>query len=315
MATLDLPLISIITPSYNQGRFLEATIRSVLEQDYPQIEYIVIDGGSSDESLSIIQRYSGQLAYWESQTDRGQAQAVNKGLARARGKFLGWLNSDDLLAPGAVSCAVQTFQSQPEVDLVYGRLVRIDQQGQVVPPPVLPKDQLEFGKAYVIGECIVNQPGAFWRRRMMDRVGLLDESLHYSLDYEYWIRMALAGARFRRVDQVMAFFRLSPGSKTVGQTAAHAEEQYATLGKFLADPGLSSKLGLTEEQYRRQVRRGRATIALHAAYGHWKLRYYPQAWSWFRVVLRNDPGAIIQRRYFDLGIASLRRRAGESAKD
>jgi glycosyltransferase involved in cell wall biosynthesis len=304
------PLVSIVTPSYNQGRFLEATIRSVLEQDYPNIEYLIIDGGSTDESLAVIQRFEHRLFFWESQPDRGQAHAVNKGLARAGGEILGWLNSDDLLAPGAVRRAVQIFISQPEVDVVYGRLVRINQSGRWIPTPTLPKDRVEFGPAYVIGECIVNQPGAFWRRRIMDQVGLLDESLSYSLDYDYWIRMALAGARFKRVDTVVALFRLSPISKTVGQTAAHAVEQFGILEKVLAEPDIGGRLGLTESQAQQQKSRARADIALRAAYGYAKLGDYRKTLAWLGVVLRNDPLAFFERRYLNLGFASLRRRMG-----
>jgi glycosyltransferase involved in cell wall biosynthesis len=308
MAASDLPLVSIITPSYNQGRYLEATIRSVLEQDYPRIEYLVIDGGSTDESVAIIKRYSDRLAYWESEPDRGQAHAVNKGLQRAQGEILGWLNSDDLLAPGAVSLSVQTLHDQPEIDVVYGRLARIDAAGRPVPTPVLPKDRVEFGLTHVVGECIVNQPGAFWRRALMQRVGWLDERLAYSLDYEYWIRMALAGARFKRLDSVVAYFRLSQGSKTVGQTAAQAVEQFQTLGRVLEEPGLASRLDLTDDQLQSQARQARARIALRAAYGSAKLRDWREARRWLGVALRNEPGALFERRYFDLAVASLRRR-------
>lgn len=305
---MDDPLVSIVTPSYNQGRFLEATICSVLEQDYPNIEYIVIDGGSSDESLEILRRYGARLAYWESQPDRGQAHAVNKGLARAQGEILGWLNSDDLLAPGAVRRAVQTFRDHPEVDVVYGRLARIDEAGRLVPTPMLPKDRLEFGRAHVIGECIVNQPGSFWRRRAMQQVGGLDERLIYNLDYEYWIRMALAGMQFKRLEAVMAYFRLSPSSKTVGQTAAMAVEQFRTLEELLAQPDLASRLGLTESQAHEQARLARARIALRAAYGYARLRQWKQMWGWLGVALRNDPFAPFERRYLDLALASLQRR-------
>jgi glycosyltransferase involved in cell wall biosynthesis len=313
----DLPLVSIVTPSFNQGRYLEAAIRSVLGQDYPRIEYLVIDGGSTDESLTVLQRYADRLAYWHSRPDRGQAHAVNLGLARATGELLGWLNSDDLLAPGAVWRAVQVFQSQPEIDVVYGRLARIRDDGRPVPTPTLPKDRVEFGLAHVVGECIVNQPGAFWRRRIMERVGLLDERLVYSLDYEYWIRMALAGARFRRLDDVAAHFRLTVGSKTVGQTAAQAVEQFHTLeallGQFSKDgappwPELALRLGIAIPQLKRQARRARASIALRAAYGYTRLRDWPQARRWLRLALQEDPLAPLQRRYLDLALASLRRR-------
>lgn len=304
----DLPLVSVITPSYNQGRYLEATICSVLEQDYPQVEYILMDGGSTDESVSIIQRYADRLAYWESQPDRGQAHAINKGLQRAQGEILGWLNSDDLLAAGALRRVVQVFQSQPEIDVVYGRLRRIDDAGRLVPTPVLPKDRLEFGPQHVVGECIVNQPGAFWRRRIMERVGLLDERLVYSLDYEYWIRMALAGARFRRLDEVAAYFRLSPGSKTVGQTAAQAVEQLRTLDEVLGQPGLAQRLGLSDARFHRQALQARARIALRAAFGYARLRHWSETRRWLAVALRSDPLVFFERRYIDLATASLRRR-------
>jgi glycosyltransferase involved in cell wall biosynthesis len=304
----DLPLVSIVTPSYNQGRFLEATIRSVSEQDYPRLEYMVIDGGSSDESVAVIRRYAEQLAYWESQPDRGQAHAVNKGLQRARGEILGWLNSDDLLAPAAVRLAVEVFQSLPGVDVVYGRLRRIDETGRPVPTPSLPKDRLEFDRSQVIGECIVNQPGAFWRRSIMERVGWLDERLEYSLDYEYWMRMALAGAKFKRLDRVMADFRLSAGSKTVGQTAAQAREQFQTLEEALARPDLAQELGLPVAQVQQQARRARARIALRAAYGNLKSGNWSETRRWLGIVLRNDRLAFFERRYLDLALASLRRR-------
>jgi hypothetical protein len=203
---------------------------------------------------------------------------------------------------------VQIFLAQPEIDVVYGRLARIDESGQPIPTPILPKDRVEFGKAYVIGECIVNQPGAFWRRRIMDQVGLLDESLTYSLDYQYWIRMALAGARFKRVDSIIAFFRLSSGSKTVSQTAAQAEEQFHTLDQVLAQPELKNSLGISAAHLHHQARRTRARIALRAAYGHAKLRDYRKTRLWLGVVLINDPLAFFERRYIELGVATLQRR-------
>jgi glycosyltransferase involved in cell wall biosynthesis len=308
METIDLPLVSIVTPSFNQGRFLEATIQSVLAQDYPRVEYLVIDGGSTDDSVAVIRQYVDRLAYWHSQPDRGQAHAVNQGLGRATGDILGWLNSDDLLAPGTVQKAVRVFQSQPEIDVVYGRLARIDDAGRPVPTPVLPKDRVEFGLNFVIGECIVNQPGAFWRRRIMERVGLLDERLNYSLDYEYWIRMALAGATFKRLDPVVASFRLSQGSKTVGQTAAHAVEQLRTLDEILELPDLAQRLSLTAGQLERQARRARSRIALRAAFGYAKLGDWRMTGRWLAAVARSDPLAPFERHYLDLFLASLRRR-------
>jgi glycosyltransferase involved in cell wall biosynthesis len=304
----DDPLVSIITPSYNQGQFLEETILSVLGQDYSHIEYLVLDGGSTDESLAVLHRYDGRLAYWESQPDRGQAHAINKGLQRARGEILGWLNSDDILIPGTVRRAVEAFNQYPDVDVVYGRLERIDEDAQTVPTPLLPKDHLDFGLSYVIGECIVNQPGSFWRRRIMEQIGYLNESLRYAMDYDYWIRMALAGARFMHLPHSVARFRLSPASKTVKQSAAMAQEQLGVLERLLAQPSLGERLGLSSSEVQAQARTTRARIALHAFYGCFKQRSWNEAWSWLALALRNNPTALFERRWWDLGAASVRRR-------
>ena len=305
----EQPLVSLITPSYNQGAFLEQTIQSVLAQDYPNLEYILMDGGSSDNSVEIIQRYASRLSYWESQPDRGQAHAINKGLQRSHGSILGWLNSDDLLMmPDTVSRAVQVFQAEPDIAVVYGRLERINAQGEPVPTPLLPKDRVEFSREFAVGECVVNQPGSFWQRPIMEQVGWLDESLHYNLDYEYWMRMLLAGARFRRLPQVVARFRLSSGSKTVGQTAAMATEQLTVLEQFLAHPDLPDRLGLPPERIQRQARRARALIGLHAFYGSVKLQRWNAAGRWLAFVLHWDATALLQRRWFDLALAGLERR-------
>jgi len=301
------PFVSIITPSYNQGRFLEQTILSVLEQDYPDIEYIIIDGRSTDNSLEIIQHFADQLAYWESQPDHGQANAINKGLRRSQGEILGWLNSDDLLAPGAVRKVVQVFLNNPDVDVVYGRLERIDEQGRLIPTPRLPKDRIEFRKDLVINECLVNQPGSFWRRSIMDEVGLLNEELVYNLDYEYWIRLALQGANFMKLPDIVASFRLSSKSKTVQHTAAMAEEQLQILNDLLAQPDLAMKLELSNEELVRQSRTARSVISLHAFYGKAKERNWKHASKWLIYSLQNDPFAIFQTRWLMLAGTSLKR--------
>ena len=311
----ELPLVSLVTPSYNQGQFLEKTICSVLEQDYPNIEYLVFDGGSTDNSLEILQRHASRLAYWESQPDRGQAHAINKGLQRAQGTILGWLNSDDILLPGVVRRAVEIFQQSPQIDVVYGRLLRIDINGRQVPTPLLPKDRLVFSKQLVIGECLVNQPGSFWRRSIMEKAGVLDDKLRYVMDYEYWIRLALAGAHFWRVSDPVACFRLSPGSKTVGQTERMAAEQLQVLEALLSQPGLPADLGLTSRQVQSQGRTARSAIALHIFYGSLKAHHWQSAARWLGLVLRNDARVLFQPRWLSLWVAGLLRRAGFRIRD
>jgi glycosyltransferase involved in cell wall biosynthesis len=301
------PLVSIVTPSLNQGAYLEEALRSVLEQNYRRIEYWVIDGGSTDGSQAILQRYAGRLAGWVSEPDRGQAHAINKGLRRAQGEILGWLNADDALLPGAVQTVVSAFSADPAIDVVYGRLERMDDRGQPVRTPQLPKDRVEFAGLDAIGECVVNQPGAFWRRGIMEKAGLLDESLRYVLDYEYWLRMLLAGGRFRRLPERLARFRLSEGSKTVREAAGMAQEHLAVLDRTLARPELAERLGVDPGALRRQARRGRAVLSLYACRGCWKAGRRAEALRWLAAAHRHDPAVLLHRRWLDLALARLRR--------
>jgi glycosyltransferase involved in cell wall biosynthesis len=302
------PRVSIVTPSYNQGQFLEETIRSVLLQGYADLEYIIIDGGSTDGSVDIIRQYEDWLAYWISEPDRGQSHAINKGLKHATGAVLSWLNSDDVLLPDSVGRAVECLQNAQAPDVVYGRLNRIDSYSKLVPTPTLPKDTLEFGKETAIGECIVNQPGCFWRREIMDRIGLLDEELHYAMDYEFWVRMVLAGARFQRLPETVANFRLSSDSKTVGQTANHALEHLAVIDRFLSDPALTKKLDLSRRALKSQARRGRALVSLYAFWGQLKRCHYRQALKWLTQSVVSYPPVLFQQRWPHLLFSSIRRR-------
>jgi glycosyltransferase involved in cell wall biosynthesis len=304
----NLPLITIVTPSYNQGGFLEQTIRSVLDQDYLNIEYIVIDGGSTDNSPEILRKYADHLKYWETIADRGQAHAINKGLQRANGEILGWLNSDDVLLSGTVNRIAAAFEKHPEVDVIYGRIERINERGELIPTPLLPKDKVVFSKQLIVGECVVNQPGSFWRRRIMEKVGMLDERLVYALDYEYWIRLALSGAVFLRLPDVVAQFRLSSSSKTVGNTAMMAHEQLQVLNNVLARPNISDELGLSEKQVQIFASKARGLIGLHAFYGHIKLKHWGKAWHWIVFSLKSDPTVVFYQRWLVLAIAGITRR-------
>jgi glycosyltransferase involved in cell wall biosynthesis len=214
-----MPLsVSIITPSYNQGRYLERTIRSVLEQRRP-FEYLVMDGGSRDESVEILQRYSAELQ-WVSEPDRGQADAVNKGLARATGEIIGWLNSDDIFYPGAVAAAVDFLTRRPEIDVVYGNGNHIDEQDRVIEP--YPTEDWDFER--LKERCFLCQPAVFFRRRLVDRFGPLGVHWRYALDYEYWLRLGKSGVRFARLGALLAGSRLHPDTKTLGsRVKVHAE--------------------------------------------------------------------------------------------
>lgn len=224
------PRVSIITPSYNQAAYLEQTIRSVLGQDYLNIQYLISDGGSTDGSREIIQRYAPRLSWWVSEPDRGQADAINKGFAHADGEIIAWLNSDDVYAPGAVAHAVQTFESLPRAGLVYGRAVSITPAGR-------PLNDLAFDHWDVHDLAafnILTQPAVFIRRETWERAGGLDASYHCLLDHHLWLRIA-AQSEMVAVPEVWAFARHHPAAKNVAQAEKFGQEAFRVLDWMQTD--------------------------------------------------------------------------------
>jgi glycosyltransferase involved in cell wall biosynthesis len=211
MSQNALPKVSIVTPSFNQAPFLEQTLRSVLEQDYPNLEYIVIDGGSTDGSLEIIHKYADRLAYWQSQPDQGQTDAINQGFARASGEILAWLNSDDLLLPGAVSAAVRALHEHPEASMVYGDALLINAEGKTIGKfPAAQTDYRKLRRGYVH----IPQQASFFRADLWRQVAPLDVSFYFAMDYDLWVRLA-ALAPLVYVPQLWAAFRLHGEAKSI----------------------------------------------------------------------------------------------------
>lgn len=205
------PLVSIVTPSYNQERYLEETIRSVLEQDYPNLEYYVIDGGSTDGSLEIIKKYQDHLAGWVSEPDRGQTEAINKGFSRSQGEIMAWLNSDDVYYPGAIQSAVDYLLENPSVGMVYGDTDLIDGEGHVIGR--FNAQQTDYQRL-MRGGVYIPQPAAFWRRDLWDQVGPLDPSLFFAMDYDLWVKFAKT-TTIKYIPQLWACFRIHGEGKTM----------------------------------------------------------------------------------------------------
>jgi glycosyltransferase involved in cell wall biosynthesis len=249
----SLPLVSIVTPSYNQAAFLDQTIVSVLRQDYPAIEYSIVDGGSTDGSLEIIRRHSDRLAWWVSEPDSGQAEAINKGLLRANGEIVAWLNSDDLYLPGAVSQAVEAFLEDSSLGIVYGDAITIDADGK----PLGRFSFDDWSLSDLIGFRIICQPAVFMRCSVLKKAGYLDRSLHFMLDHQLWIRMArLAPIRHVRaeinsepapIQGLWAAARHHAGAKNISQAAGFGRETLEVLKWMQTEPDLT---GLIAQNHR-----------------------------------------------------------------
>ncbi len=203
--------ISIITPSYNQGKYLEQTILSILNQDYEDLEYIIIDGGSSDNSVEIIKRYANRLAYWISEKDSGQTEAINKGFKKATGKVVGWINSDDILMPDALKKIRVAFERRTSPDVIFGWTLRISEDNKILFNHFLPKPYLWLAKK---GVFYFGQQSWFWKREMFDYLGFLDESCHACMDIEFIMRQFIAKAKMEQVPHILAGFRQHELTKT-----------------------------------------------------------------------------------------------------
>lgn len=206
--------ISIVTPSYNQGQFIERTLQSVACQSGAEIEHVVFDGGSTDNTVEVLKRFKPPVR-WVSQKDNGQTDAVNQGIRATDGEIIGWLNSDDVYYPGAIEKIVAYFSTHPDVDVVYGMADHIDLEDHAFESyPSAPWDFERLKET-----CFICQPALFFRRRVVEQHGLLDQSLHYCMDYEYWLRLGKAGVKFAYLEEKLAGSRLYADNKTLGARA------------------------------------------------------------------------------------------------
>ena len=251
---MTAPLVSIVTPSYNQGEFLEEAIRSVLDQDYEPIEYLVVDGGSTDGSAEIVRRYADRLAWWTSEPDSGQVAALNSGFAHTQGEYLGWLNSDDTLLPGAVSAMVAELERDPSLVLVYGDALYTDAGSRQTGP--LPSRPWEPERMVRRADNHVVQPSSLWRRSAWEAAGPLNERGYYFFDFEFFLRISALGP-VKRIEMPLATYREHAGSKTMGSGLRKADDLIRFADEFLGSDRLPASL-------RAAVRQGRSSAYLLA---------------------------------------------------
>ncbi len=297
-----MTLVSIITPSFNQAAFLETAMRSVLEQDHKDLEYLVVDGGSTDGSLEIIRRYADRLAWWVSEKDQGQAEAINKGLKRAQGEIAAWLNSDDAYLPGAVSAAVRAFEQNPEAVMVYADMRAVDQNGRRI--NALRYRQLTLQDLLCFQ--IIGQPAVFMKRAAFERAGGLDTRFHLLLDHQLWIKLARQGP-IVHVNDTWAAARYHPGAKNRARAAEFGKEAFDILDWANGDPTLAGTLQPVGRRARASACRVDARYLLDAGLPGAALR------AWGRALRLHPPTALARLNVAGsallelMGLGSIRR--------
>lgn len=276
-----MTLVSVVTPSFNQAAYLEQTIRSVLGQDYPNLEYIVMDGGSNDGSVEIIRKHASRLGYWSSEKDAGQADAINKGMARASGEVVAWLNSDDYHLPGTVRAAVTAFEQNPDAVLIYADMLAVDEHSQTINT----FHYRQLGLDDLLSFQIIGQPAVFMRRSAYLNAGGLDVSYQYLLDHHLWIRIAAQG-HILHVPGTWAAARYHAAAKNRAHAAAFGREAFRILEGAEQDGRLAPTLA--------KIKR-RATASAHRVDARYLLDGGQPAASlaaWSRALFIHPPTAL-----------------------
>jgi glycosyltransferase involved in cell wall biosynthesis len=210
----EMPKITIVIPTLNQGRYIEATLQSIVSQQYPNLELIVVDGGSTDSTLAIIKKYESRITWWVSEHDSGQTAAINKGFARATGEILAWINSDDLVAPGALKCVISYFLGQPEVQVLYGNRILINEDGLEIGRWILPRHSNRVLK----WSDFVPQETLYWRQSAWNLVGSrLDENFRFAMDWDFLLRLSSQKININRIPEFLGLFRVHDQQKTSAQ--------------------------------------------------------------------------------------------------
>lgn len=291
---LIMTLVSIITPSYNQAKYLEQTILSVLNQDHPRIEYIVIDGASTDGSVEIIKKYADKLVHWESKKDNGQADAINKGFARATGEIVAWLNSDDYYLPGTIRAAVKVFEENPDVVLVYGNMLAVDENGQTFNTLTYKQLTLEDLLCFQI----IGQPAVFMRRAALQKTSGLDSTFHFLLDHLLWIKIAKQG-RILHVNETWSAARYHAEAKNVAKAAEFGREAFRILETIAQDKDLAPTLHKIDRRAHASAFRVDARYLLDGGLPGKALQ------AWFRALFIYPPVALKRMNIFVSAVLNL----------
>jgi glycosyltransferase involved in cell wall biosynthesis len=281
---MNCPVVSIVIPSYNQGAFLEQTLQSVLRQSYPAIECIVIDGCSTDGSVEVIQKYQEKLAFWVSEKDAGQADAINKGFARATGKYLTWLNSDDILYPHTIAALMEFMKANPQVDFVYGD---VDQGFDGGPISTRKGKAMSFSDMVRTMDVPVPQQGSLWKGEVIERIGGLDSRWHVVLDREFFLRIA-EHCEMHYLPVTLGFFRQHANAKSVAQQVLWLDELPVLYRDFFARPHLKPDI-LTLR------REALGVMGLQCAVLSLRNGLYRKAFHFVGYALTNDPTFIFRR--------------------
>lgn len=288
-----MTLVSIITPSFNQAAYLEQTILSVLDQDHPYIEYIVIDGASTDTSVDVIKKYENRLAYWVSEKDNGQADAINKGFAHATGDIIAWLNSDDYYLAGTISSVVKIFDQNPGVTLVYGNMFAVDEHGKTF--NTLNYKQLTLEDLLCFQ--IIGQPAVFMRRSAMESAKL-DTDFHFLLDHYLWIQIAQHG-QLLYVDQTWAAARYHAEAKNRAKAAEFGRDAFRILENVKQDKNLATVLAKVNRRARASAHRVDARYLLDGGKSAASLS------AWMRALFIHPPTALARMNIFVSAVLNL----------